>query len=121
MTNKEIVIRKSVVSKVLEVAQACVNESKKGWRVQMPIFWDAMDEICFTGKEVREALAFLAARMYVIVFLDDDGQVAGISLVPQRYQCGFCNMWLGMQDDFVDHIDICLKRQAKIARNRKLA
>jgi hypothetical protein len=30
-------------------------------------------------------------------------------------------MWLGMQDDFVDHIDICLKRQAKIARNRKLA
>ena len=120
MTNKEIVIRKSVVSKVLEVAQACVNESKKGWRVQMPIFWDAMDEICFTGKEVREALAFLAARMYVIVFPDEDGQGGRISLVPQRYQCGFCYMWLDMQDEPEHHIDTCLKRQAKIERNRKL-
>jgi len=25
-----------------------------------------------------------------------------------------------MQDDFVDHIDICLKQQKKIERNRKL-
>jgi hypothetical protein len=29
-------------------------------------------------------------------------------------------MWLDMQDDPEDHIDLCRKRQAKIARNRKL-
>jgi len=117
MNNEDIVLRESVVNKVLEVAQTCVDAKRKGWFVSMPRFWSAMDEICFTGKEVREALAFLAARMYVIVFLDDDGQIAGISMVPQRYRCGHCNMLLDMQDDFVDHIDLCLKRQRKIERN----
>jgi hypothetical protein len=54
------------------------------------------------------------------VFLDEDGHAARISLVPQRFRCWHCNMLLDMQDDFVDHIGLCLKRQAKIARNRKL-
>ena len=120
MTNKDIVLHKSVVRKVLEVAQACVDGTRKGWRVQMPLFWGAMDDMGYTGKEVRETLAFLEARMYVIVFPDEDGQVGRISLVPQRYQCGFCYMWLNMQDEPEHHIDTCLKRQAKIERNRKL-
>ena len=120
MNNEDIVLRESVVNKVLEVAQTCVDAKRKGWFVSMPRFWSAMDEICFTGKEVREALAFLAARMYVIVFPDEDGQGGRISLVPQRYQCGFCYMWLNMQDEPEHHIDTCLKRQAKIERNRKL-
>ena len=117
MTNKEIVIRKSVVSKVLEVAQACMDDKRKGWFVSMPKFWSAMDAFNFGSRDVRAALAFLALRMYVIVFLDDDGQIAGISMVPQRYRCGHCNMLLDMLDDFVDHIDICLKQQKKIERN----
>ena len=120
MTNDEIVIHKSVVNKVWEVAQACVDEKKKGWRVQMPIFWDAMDNLGFSGKEVRAILAFLAARMYVIVFRDEDGHVAGISLVPQQYRCWHCNSLLDMQDDIRRHFDDCRKRQAKIERNRKL-
>jgi hypothetical protein len=54
------------------------------------------------------------------VFPDEDGQVGRISLVPQRYQCGFCYMWLDMQDEPEHHIDTCLKRQAKIERNQNL-
>jgi hypothetical protein len=120
MTNNEVVLRKSVVNKVLEIAQRCVDEKRKGWRVQMPLFWDAMDDMSFSGKEVRDALAFLETRMYVVTFTDEDGSVTGISLVPQRYQCGFCNMWLNMQDEPENHIDLCLRRQAKIERNRML-
>ena len=118
MNNEDIVLRKSVVRKVLEVAQACVDRNKKGWFVKMPVLWGAMDDMGFTAKEVRAALGFFQQRTYLIVFLDEDGQVGGISIVPQRYRCGHCNMWLDMQDDPVDHIDLCRKRQAKIARNR---
>ena len=52
---------------------------------------------------------------------DEDGHVTGISLVPQRYQCGHCQMWLNMQDDPEDHIDLCLKLQKKIERHPKLS
>jgi hypothetical protein len=120
MNNDEIVIRKAVINTVLKVAQQCLDENRKGWFVRMPVFWDAMDDLGFTGEEVRATLAFLQARMYVITFTDEDGCVTGISLVPQQYQCEFCNMWLDMQDEPENHIDDCLKRQAKIEWNRKL-
>ena len=120
MITDPVVLRKSTVKKVLEVAQQCVAEKRKGWFVQMPLFWAALDDCGYTGKEVREALGFLQQRTYFIVFLDEDGHAARISLVPQRFRCWHCNMLLDMQDDFVDHIGLCLKRQAKIARNRKL-
>ena len=120
MTNNEVVLRKSVVNKVLEIAQRCVDEKRKGWRVKMQQFNDAMDDMGFTGKEVRAALAFLSARMYLIAFPGEDCHVTGISLVPQQYPCEFCNMLLDMQDDPEGHIDLCLRRQAKIQRNRKL-
>jgi hypothetical protein len=32
MNNDETILRKSVVDKVLEVAQRCVDEKRKGWR-----------------------------------------------------------------------------------------
>jgi hypothetical protein len=114
------VLSKFVVNKVLEVAQACVDDSRKGWRVKMPAFRDAMDHLGFSGRDVRAVLAFLAARMYVIVFPDENGHVAGISLVPQQYRCLQCNMLLDMQDDPDNHIDFCLRQQRKIKRNRKL-
>jgi hypothetical protein len=75
----------------------------------------------FTGKEVRATLAFLEKKMYVITFLDSDGCVTGISLVPQWYPCEFCKMPLYIQDDPEQHIDLCLRRQRKIEMNRKLA
>jgi hypothetical protein len=120
MNNDEIALRNFIINKVWEVAQLCVDEDKKCWRVKLPLFWGAMDDLGFTGREVREALAFLESRMYVIVFPDEDGHVTGISLIPQRYQCVHCNTWLEMQDDPEGHIDECLKRQAKIERNREL-
>lgn len=113
MTNGETAIRESVINKVLQVAQACVDEKKKGWFVKMPAFWGAMDHLGFSGKDVRAVLAFLAARMYVIVFRDEDGHVAGISLVPQQYRCLHCIGLLNMQDDIRHHFDDCRKRQAK--------
>jgi hypothetical protein len=109
-----------IINKVWEAAQACVDESRKGWRVQMQVFRDAMDDLGFTGREVREVLAFLEVKMYVIVFPDEDGHVAGISLVPQQYRCLQCNMLLDMQSDIRFHFEDCRKRQAKIARNREL-
>jgi hypothetical protein len=121
MNNDEIVIRKWVVNKVLQVVQQCVDESRKGWRVKIREFNDAMDDLGFTGEEVRAALAYLRARMYVITLLNSDGSVTGISLVPQWYPCEFCKMPLYIQDDPEGHIDLCLRRQAKIKRNRKLA
>jgi hypothetical protein len=120
MNNNEVVLSKFVVNKVWEVAQSCVDETRKGWFVNMEQFHDAMDGWDFTAEKVRAALEFLESRTYVLPFKDEDGHVTRISLVPQRYQCGHCNMWLDMQRDPEDHIDSCLKRQAKIERNRKL-
>ena len=59
-------------------------------------------------------------RTLVITSLNAEGGVAGISLVPQRYQCGHCNMWLNMQDEPEHHIDLCVKQQKKIERHREL-
>jgi hypothetical protein len=117
---EEVVLRKSTVNTVLRVAQACSDESRRGWRVKMHQFNNAMDDNDISSKEVRTALAFLQSRMYVLAFLDSDGQVTGISLVPQRYPCEFCNMVLYIQDDPESHIDVCLRRQKKIERNRAL-
>ena len=114
------VLSKSVVNKIWEAAQACVDGERKGWRLKMPLFRDAMDAFNFSGREVGAVLAHLSARMYMIVFLDEDGHVAGISLVPQKYRCWQCNGLLDMQDDIRRHFDDCRKRQAKIERNRKL-
>ena len=86
----------------------------------MPVFWGAMDDFGSAGKEVREVLAFLEARMYVIAFLDADGGIVGISLVPQQYRCSNCNMLLDMQDDPENHIALCLRQQKKIEINRNL-
>jgi hypothetical protein len=112
--------RQYLLNKVLEVAHACVDEKKKGWRVRMGDFHDAMDDLGFDGKDVREALGFLQQRAYVITFIGEDGHVAGISLVPQRYRCWQCDMLLDMQDETEDHIQDCMKRQQKFQRNRKL-
>ena len=109
MSNDEVVLSRSVVGKVLEVARACVDEKRKGWFVNMKQFRDAMDGLNLDSREVSEALAYLEARMYVITFPDADGQVTKISVVPQRYQCHHCKMWLNMQDDPEDHIELCLK------------
>jgi len=120
MNNDETVISRFVVSKVLEIAETCVDGSKKGWFVDMQQFRDAMDSQNFDSKEVREALAFLEARTYLITLSDEDGHVTGISLVPEQYRCDFCRMWLNTRDDPEDHIERCLKQQKKIGRNRKL-
>ena len=114
------VLSKFVVNKVWEVAQACVDDTKKGWRVKMPEFRDALDGLDFTASEIHAALSCLESRAYFFAFTDEDGHVTGVSLIPQRYQCGHCNLWLDMQGDPENHIDDCLKRQAKIARNRVL-
>ena len=116
---EEVVLRKSVANTVLRVAQACLDESRKGWRVKMRQFNDAMDDNGISSKDVRAALEFLQLRMFLIAFLDADGNVASISVVPQHYQCEFCKMLLYIQDDPEDHIDVCLKRQKKIERNRR--
>jgi hypothetical protein len=120
MNNEDILLRKSTVNTVLKVAQACSDESRKGWRVKMRQFNDAMDDNDISSKEVRAALEFLQLRMFVIAFFDADGHVTGISLVPQRYPCEFCNMVLHIQDAPEKHIDVCLRRQKKIERNRAL-
>ena len=120
MNSDDILIRQSVVSKILQVAEACVDTKRKGWFVKMPVFWGAMDDLGFTGNEVRATLAFLQARMFLIAFTDEEGQVTGISLVPQQYRCSNCNMLLDMQSDIRRHFDDCRKRQAKIKRNREL-
>ena len=41
MNKNETVILKSAVIKVLEIAQACLDEHKKGWWVKISVFWDA--------------------------------------------------------------------------------
>jgi hypothetical protein len=120
MDNDEVVLSRFVVNKVWQVAQSCLDKSRKGWRVKMLEFRDAMDSLDFTANEVRAALAFLESRMYVFTFTDEDGHVTGISLIPQRHQCAHCNMWLDMQDDAENHIALCLKQQKKIERNRML-
>ena len=120
MSNDEVVLSGSVVGKVLEVARACVDEKRKGWFVNMKQFRDAMDALNLDSREVSEALAYLKARMYVITFPDADGGGTKISVVPQWHQCRFCKMWLDMQDEREHHIDDCLRRQAKMARNLRL-
>jgi hypothetical protein len=120
MNNDEIALSKFVVNKVLEIAQACVDENKKGWFVTMQPFHNALDGFDFTAKEVCAAVAFLEARTYVILFPDEDGHVTRISIVPQRYQCGHCKMWLNMEDDPENHIELCLRLQRKMERNRVL-
>ena len=120
MINSELRIRESVVSKVFEIAEQCVDESKKGWRVKMSVFWEAMDAFHFSGREVRAAFAYLSVRMYLIAFPGEDGHVAGISLVPQQYRCWHCNGSLSLQDDIRRHYDDCRKRQVKIQRNHEL-
>jgi hypothetical protein len=79
-----------------------------------------MDGLNLGTREVREALAYLEARLQLITFLDADGQVTGISVPPQWYQCRYCKMWLDMQDEREHHIDDCLRRQAKMAKNLRL-
>lgn len=120
MNNDEIAIRMSTVNKVLQVAQQCVDPNKRGWFLRMPVFWDAMDGFNFGGREVRAVLAFLQAKMYVIVVPDEDSHIAGITLVPERYRCWHCNMLLDIQDSIRRHFDDCRKRQVKIERGRKL-
>jgi hypothetical protein len=109
MSNDGVVLNRFVVNKVWEIAQTCLDENKKGWFVNMAEFRDAMDSLDFTANEVRAALSYLEARSVVITFLDADGGVAGISCVPQRHRCEFCNMWVNTQDDPESHIDRCLK------------
>ena len=121
MSDEGVVCSKFLVNKVWDAAQACVDESRKGWFVDMQHFRDAMDSLDFTASEVRAALSYLRVRTLLITSFNADGGVAGISLVPQRYQCGHCSMWLDMQDDFEAHIDLCLKQQRKMERYRKLA
>ncbi len=121
MNAEEIVIRKSVVNTVLKVAYAYVDTERKGWRVKMRQFNDAMDDMGISSKEVRAVLAFLEVRMYVITFLDADSGIVGFSLVPQQYRCSNCNMLLDMQSDIRLHFGDCWKRQQKTERNRKLA
>jgi hypothetical protein len=121
MSNDEVVLNRFVVNKVWEIAQICLDENKKGWFVNMRQFRDAMDSLDFTANEVRAALSYLQTRMILLVFLDEEGHVLRISLVPQRYQCVHCKMWLDMQDNPEDHIDLCLRLQKRIEMNRKLA
>ena len=120
VNSDEVVLSRFLVNKVLEVAQSCIDDSRKGWRVKMPDFRDAMDSLDFTANEVRAAFSHLQVRTLVITSLNAEGGVAGISLVPQRYQCGHCNMWLNMQDEPEHHIDLCVKQQKKIERHREL-
>jgi hypothetical protein len=120
MNNDEIALSEWVVNKVLEIAEACVDESRKGWRVKMGEFDDAMDSQDIDSRELREALALLDSTTYIIPFRDEDGNIAGISVIPQRFQCGHCKMWLNMQDDYEEHIDLCLRVQRKREMYRKL-
>ena len=120
MNNDEVVLNTFVVNKVWEVAQSCVDETRKGWFVNMSEFRDAMDSLDFTADEVNASLSYLEARSFVITFLDADGCIAGISCVPQRYRCRFCKMWLNTQSDPEAHIDLCLRLQRKIERYRML-
>jgi hypothetical protein len=76
-------------------------------------FYDAMDGVSFSSKEVRAALEFLQVKMFAIASLDEDGQVTGINLVPQEYQCRHCGMWLSIHDDREHFIDVCLRQQSK--------
>jgi hypothetical protein len=107
MNNNTAVVRKSVVGKVLEVARVCVDTERKGWRVKMREFDDAMDGLNLGTSEVREAFAYLEARLQLITFLDADGQVTGISVVPLWYQRRFCKMWLYMRAEREHYIDGC--------------
>jgi hypothetical protein len=120
MINDGIVLSRWVVNKVLEIAQSCVDESRKGWFVNMQEFNDGIDCQHFGDKEIREALAYLEARTYIITLRGEDDHIIGISIVPPRYQCNFCRTWLDSRDDPEDHIDLCLRLQRKMERNRKL-
>lgn len=117
---EEVVLRKSTVNMVLRVAQACLDENRKGWRVPMRKFNDAMDDCGIPGKEVRAALEFLQVRMFVIAFLDEDGQVTSIRLVPQEYECRRCGMCLSIHDEREHYIDLCLRQQSESKRTAKL-
>jgi hypothetical protein len=111
---------KFLLKKVWEVAQNCVDEKKKGWSVKMEEFGDAMDALDFGRKQVREALEVLEYRELVITFADENDHLKAIGIVPQRYQCWHCNMWLDMQNDPEGHMELCLRRQKKIERNLML-
>ena len=120
MNNHENVLDMFVVNKVLEAAEDSVETSQKGWFVNIRQFNNEIDGWDFTANEANAALAFLAMKLKVIPLRDEDGHVTEISVVPQRYQCGHCNMWLDMQEDPEDHIDLCRKLQKKIKRNKEL-
>ena len=120
MSNDEVVLNNFAIKTVWEVAEACVDHSRKGWCVNMQKFHSAFDGWNFTPEEVRAALDWLAWSLHVIPFWDADDHITELSVVPQRYQCGHCNMWLDMQEDPEDHIDLCLKLQKKIKRNKEL-
>jgi hypothetical protein len=114
------VSREHLINKVWEVAQDCVDEKKKGWMVKMETFREAMDGLDFGHQLVCEALHEAEIRAYAITRVDEDGYCTAISIVPQRYQCWHCRMWLDMQDHAEDHIELCYKQQTKIERNRLL-
>jgi hypothetical protein len=84
MNHDEVVLNRFVVTNIWEVAQACVEESKKGWFVTMPEFRDAMNALDFTAKEVRATLSYLEARTYVITLPDEDGHVRLLYFHPTR-------------------------------------
>jgi hypothetical protein len=119
MNNDEVVLSRFVVNKVLEVAQVCVDESRKGWRVEMSAFNDAMDSLNIPANEVRAALVYLEARTFIITFLGEDGCLSGICVVPPRYRCGFCGMWLNTRDNPKHHIEPCERQQRKIEMYRR--
>lgn len=119
MDNDEVVLNRFIVNRVLEVAQACVDHRRKGWRVMMPDFRDAMDSLDFAAKEIHAALVYLEARSFVITFPDADDGVAGIYVVPQRYRCGFCKMWLNTRDNPERHIEPCERQQRKTEMYRR--
>lgn len=108
--------RNYLINKVWEIANDCSDEGNKGRRVRLRDFWEATDALDFGRKQVRGALDELERRAHVLTFADEDGHISAIRIVPQRYQCWHCGMWLGMQDDPEGHVDFCLRRQAKIER-----
>ena len=120
MNNDEVVLNNFAIKTVWEVAEACVDHSRKGWCVNMQKFHSAFDGWGLTANEIDAALDFLAARLKVIPLRGEEGQITDISVVPLRYQCVHCRMWLDMQEDPEDHIDLCLKLQKKIKRNKEL-
>ena len=70
-------------------------------------------------ERFAKSLRFSQAKMYVIVFPDEDGDVAGLASC-RRSTAARTAMLLDIQDDIRRHFDDCRKRQAKIQRNREL-